>query len=488
MILRFLPRSVFAILITVLYGLLLAFIMSHHELWRDEAQAWLISAASNSLMDILNNTRYEGHPPLWFIVMWPFTYFDNPNWIKVPHFLLSIAVCFLVVRYAPFPRYVTVMLVFSYFFFYEYAVISRNYQLGVLGMVGFLATLPKAKDNPWWAVLFLSIAATANVFALIISLLLGFYYLVQVFPKLLSGSQAQQFRLRLVLPVLVLLGIVVATAIKMNPPADQDFSPAWFWTFQFDRANAIWHMFGQVLVPIPSDVVQFWNHSILPGPWLKYTTGILIIALFLGFYRQPKYLFWLGFFLVALILFQHIKFIGNIRHGGHMWLAVVIVVWLLAAQIGWRQLPTMLKGLFVVLLVGHMYATISASAKEVAYEFSGGEATAQFVKQAGYAEHDIIAFPDHTVSSFLAHMAKPAYFPINHQMGTFVWWNNKRANHNFPEYLHQEEIALRQKAGKTIIVTSRELYNEFDWLHLVFDSGKAITDESIRIYTIAPLP
>jgi hypothetical protein len=263
MIFSFLPRTWFAILVTVLYGLLLAFVMKHHELWRDEAQAWMISAASDSLMDIFYNTRYEGHPPLWFIVIWPFTYFDNPHWIKVPHLLLSVAVCFLVVRYAPFPRWVTVLLVFSYFFFYEYGVISRNYQLGVLGMVGFLATLPKAKDNPWWAVLFLSIAATANVFSLIIGLLLGLYYLVQVFPKLHTGPHAEQFRLQLIMPVLVLLGIVIATGIKMNPPADQDFSPAWFWTYQHDRANAIWQMFGQVMVPIPKDIMQFWNHSIL---------------------------------------------------------------------------------------------------------------------------------------------------------------------------------------------------------------------------------
>lgn len=488
MILSFIPRTGFAILVTVVFGLLLAFVMMHHELWRDEAQAWMISAASQSIMDIFAYIRYEGHPPLWFIIMWPFTHFDNPNWIKMPNFLLSIAVCFLVVKHAPFPRWVLVMLVFSYFFFYEYGAISRNYQLGVLGIVGFLSFLPRAKENPWWAVFFLAIAATANVFSLIMGLVLGLYYLVQVFPKVKMGPGAKQFTIKLIAPTIALLGIVIATGAAMNPPPDQAFAPSWFWSYQPDRVDSILHMFGKVFVPIPRDIVHFWNSSVLPGAWPKYTSGILAIALFCAFIKQPKYLFWLCMFLFAIMFFQHLKYVGFLRHAGHLWVAFVVVVWLMASNIGWPSMPKLLRGLFVVLLIGQVYANAVAAVKEVTYPFSGGEAAAQFVKQGSYSNHHVVAFSDNMVSSFVAHLGKPVFFTNNKQMGTFVWWNNKRGDYNFSAYLHQHEVALRQKADETIVVSSINLGNEFSWLHPVFDSGRAITDERAWVYTIVPLP
>jgi hypothetical protein len=44
----------------VLLGLLLA----HHEMWRNELQAWLLARDSDSLAELWRNTRYEEHPLL----------------------------------------------------------------------------------------------------------------------------------------------------------------------------------------------------------------------------------------------------------------------------------------------------------------------------------------------------------------------------------------------------------------------------------------
>ena len=43
----------------------------HHEIWRDEAQVWLVVRDLN-LFGIIDHVRIEGHPLLWyFIVMLP---------------------------------------------------------------------------------------------------------------------------------------------------------------------------------------------------------------------------------------------------------------------------------------------------------------------------------------------------------------------------------------------------------------------------------
>lgn len=48
-----------------------AFVMAHHELWRDEVQAWLLARDSSSAIDLLSRQKYEGHPALWQLLLMP---------------------------------------------------------------------------------------------------------------------------------------------------------------------------------------------------------------------------------------------------------------------------------------------------------------------------------------------------------------------------------------------------------------------------------
>jgi hypothetical protein len=71
--------------IYVIYFLVSLGTLMEHVLWRDEAQAWLIARASNSLPELVSNLRYEGHPILWYLVIWPFAHLSSdPELIKIP--------------------------------------------------------------------------------------------------------------------------------------------------------------------------------------------------------------------------------------------------------------------------------------------------------------------------------------------------------------------------------------------------------------------
>jgi hypothetical protein len=55
----------FPLCITVLFFLLSLNTILHHEMWRDELQAWLIARDSDSIAQLFfQNLRYEGHPGL----------------------------------------------------------------------------------------------------------------------------------------------------------------------------------------------------------------------------------------------------------------------------------------------------------------------------------------------------------------------------------------------------------------------------------------
>jgi len=48
----------------MVYAFLVALGISRHEIWRDEAQAWLIVRDVGSLGELFHVLRYEGHPAL----------------------------------------------------------------------------------------------------------------------------------------------------------------------------------------------------------------------------------------------------------------------------------------------------------------------------------------------------------------------------------------------------------------------------------------
>ena len=57
--------------LTAAYALVLAFGLAHHEMWRDELQAWLPARDSADPADLFANLKYEGHPAPWCLLLMP---------------------------------------------------------------------------------------------------------------------------------------------------------------------------------------------------------------------------------------------------------------------------------------------------------------------------------------------------------------------------------------------------------------------------------
>lgn len=108
-----------------------------HEPFFDEAEAWQIARSVTLKTLLLETTHYEGHPPLWHLILMPFAKAGAPYELSLT--LVSLAfmgtAVFLTLRYAPFPRLVRLLLPFTYFFFYQYGVISRVYCVMTLAFV-----------------------------------------------------------------------------------------------------------------------------------------------------------------------------------------------------------------------------------------------------------------------------------------------------------------------------------------------------------------
>lgn len=169
------PRVVFLV-----YMVLLGVIMYHHELWGDEIHSWNIVKASPSLSALLRNIRFEGHPPLWYLILWPLTRFTHdPVAMQVVQYLIAVSVVFLLLFRSPFPLVARLLLPFGYFLLYEYAALSRNYAIGVLLVCCVCIVLSRPRPKYGWYYVFLFLLSNTHLIGLILAASFQVYVLLR---------------------------------------------------------------------------------------------------------------------------------------------------------------------------------------------------------------------------------------------------------------------------------------------------------------------
>lgn len=109
----------------------------YHEPWYDEIQAWMVASDASIGEMIWTLPHYEGHPPVWTLVLALFAKTGVPMEIglRIPTLLFSGIAAFLVIFKAPFHKWIRCLVPFTYFLFYQYTVICRPYSLMFLGFV-----------------------------------------------------------------------------------------------------------------------------------------------------------------------------------------------------------------------------------------------------------------------------------------------------------------------------------------------------------------
>ena len=112
----------------------------NHVPWADELQATALARESHMLTDWYWNFRYEGHAPLWHLLLKiPLAFTDDPTALKIVQSVVVLCSAALLHLRAPFSPGVKFLLSLNYFLFFEYGVIARNYSLTVLFFFGAIA-------------------------------------------------------------------------------------------------------------------------------------------------------------------------------------------------------------------------------------------------------------------------------------------------------------------------------------------------------------
>ena len=149
-----------------LFAITTLIILLHHEVWADEAQAWLVVRDLN-LFGIIKHVRTEGHPLLWYYVLFPFAKSGLPimsmqilNWLVV---VVSVGVLFFK---SPFNFFSRLAVASSSGFLYWYAATARSYCFIPLFMFLIAVFYQKQKKHPFIYALLVIMLANTHVIML----------------------------------------------------------------------------------------------------------------------------------------------------------------------------------------------------------------------------------------------------------------------------------------------------------------------------------
>lgn len=211
------------------YAVLVIYTIAHlcmaifHEPFFDEAEAWQIAKCVSLKTLLFETTHYEGHPPLWHLLLMPLAKAGAPYEVSLT--LVSLvfmgAAVFLILWYAPFPRIVRLLLPFTYFYFYQYGVISRVYCLMTLEFVLLAMVYRVRNDKPGRYVAVLMLLCVTSAYGVVIAGGLALVWLWEIWDrKGIRGLAGRYGRDRRIWWLGALLAVAVCAILQIMPRRD----------------------------------------------------------------------------------------------------------------------------------------------------------------------------------------------------------------------------------------------------------------------------
>jgi hypothetical protein len=113
--------------------------LAHHQMWRDETNAWALAAESRTLGDLTYFARNEAHPFLWYVLLWIVSRATaSLIALKFVAAVVGTSNYLVLGLFSPFSRLEKLLLYCSYYIPFEYEVLARMYGVMLLLVLLYL--------------------------------------------------------------------------------------------------------------------------------------------------------------------------------------------------------------------------------------------------------------------------------------------------------------------------------------------------------------
>ena len=372
-----------------LYALPVSVIAAFHEHWADEAQAWLL-ARDNSLGALWTHwLHYEGTPGLWHTLLWLLARLRLPyESLALVSTAAGMVSAYLIFRFSPFPVYVRVLLPFTYFFAYQYAVVARSYVLIPPLLFGMAALYTERAKFPWLFAGCLSALALVSVHGLIAALAIALF-------------------LRPLRPASLCLFLAAAAFSIWSafPASDVMFVRAANYSGTHYLATAA-RVFEEAFT-------ANWPSALL---LIAFTIPFLIRGSALSVFLLSAW----GF--ISLSAFVY----GQVWHFGLLFVVWIFALWIAALRSTKPRLPVNAALTAAIVIQG--FWTASAGIRELRTAYSGSLAAAIYLKEQSIPQQGIYGVG-------YACVGVQPYFPQNiFQNFPYAFWDWSSKNHMIADY------------------------------------------------------
>jgi len=340
----------------VVYALLVVFTIHFHEAWADEAQSWLLGRDSSLARLWGTLLHYEGTPGLWQTLTHLLIRLGLPySAYSLVSAVLELGAVYLVLRYAPLPLFIRLLLPFTYYFCYQYAVVARSYALIPPLLFAIAVLYPQAERRIASITLLLALLAAVSAHALLIS---GCIW-VTLYGPLLFRARGPQ-RKKLAIASLLYACALLLLLICAWPAKDVAFAE---------------HRGLSNLVLLPA-IAKAGLAGAFAGYWILSLGVIALSAPLLA--RGGGWLFF-TLAAVSICLFGTIVY-TQLWHFGILFLAWVFAIWISAQR-------TRVDALAIAALIGAIgiqcFWTAAAIRYDWSHPYSGSLAAAQYFHRTG---------------------------------------------------------------------------------------------------------
>ncbi|HEY4220773.1 MAG TPA: hypothetical protein VGO62_05505, partial [Myxococcota bacterium] len=387
----------------------------HHEPWRDEADTWLV-ARDLSLVQIWKLAPYVGTPILWHLIEVPFARAGLPyGFEQIVHWPIAACAAALIAFRAPFTIVTRALILFSYYFVFEYSVVARCYALTLVFILLACILYPRRMQGSTALALVVAGAANTSPFGVLFAIAFASVLALELWPLLRAHTAPRAALFRF---ALMSAGTLLGVAQLVPRPPDGQMTSGGTGPGGLLRAFLAGHWpFGNIAV---REVLAFL--SVFAVLWLLRES------------RQAVR-FYLAFGALLSVLFLAVH-VGFVRHWGFYVVDAIAALWLMHHDIGGNELvgvrDTDLGGratrAAVLLLFAQMASWVVRGAEmvdnDIHKRFSNAAAMAQYIKDNHLEQRVIAAHSPTSGEAVLPYLpGMKLWYSAIGEFGTNMKWN-----------------------------------------------------------------
>jgi hypothetical protein len=203
-------EKIFLIIFFILFIFLTMSMAFYHENWRDEVQAFLLCRDMNFL-ELIKNIHYEGHPFLYYLILYPLVKFGAS--LKIVNILALIFIyisLYIIFFKMDIKLILKISIAFSFPILYYYSIIGRSYSLIVL-LITLISYFYKMRDKyPITLGVLIGLLMNTHLavggFCFIISVL---FYLYELFINRRNNTDKYNKKLIVGLIIIIIFGVIL---------------------------------------------------------------------------------------------------------------------------------------------------------------------------------------------------------------------------------------------------------------------------------------